>query len=409
MASNPGVSYGSSLHSPVIAGSKVGLVSDVEFSPFPSHVGRIEIGTVLIAQELVTVPANQFTATTQTLENIWYDSFWSDASGAGHLYRADLTGPESSDDVVVVNGGVVLQEGFVVPGSGFPNPIDSAGIVRANMDAGGNWYVRGNNDVSERDWVVRNGVVIAMAAAAVTPGSSEKWSDAGYWPDFFAHTGNAAGDYVVSGTTNEVPRYDGIVVWNGAQIVSREGDPVDVDGDGLFDDGLYVSWFADDGFYLSDANDLYFVCALRDGAGADVAKAFLRQPIQPCAGGSIRKYGSGCAGSLGHAPELSVLGCATPGGNVTLALTDARPNGSALLFLAATPTLLPIGGTGCSLLVGPPPLVASVPLDAAGSLTAATIVPPATPTVTVYAQAFDLDATAPAGFSSTNGVEVPIR
>lgn len=411
MASIASASYDDTLDSAFLAGANVGLQADgVDGGGITTSDDEVfEIGPMVIAREAITQPGGQFTATVEFDDNIDFEEMWSDATGTNVLYQGDLTGSTSTDDVVVVNGNVVIQEGFVIPGSGFADPIDSSGILGATMDAGGNWYARGNNATTELDWLLRNGVVVASVGAPVTPGATELWSDTDFAACFFAHTGNGTGDFITAGVTDNDSRYNGIIVWNGVQVVCREGDPVDVDNDGMFDDGLYINTFGDDDFYLSDANELYFTVTLRDVTATTVATAFLRKDIAPCPGGTIRKYGTGCAGSTGSAPELSVLGCATPGGSVTLAITDGLPNSTALVFLGAVEVALPIGGTGCTLLVNTPPLVIGVPLDGAGSLTAPTVIPANTPSVSAFVQVFNADAGAPAGFTTSNGVEIPIQ
>ncbi|MCP3914762.1 MAG: hypothetical protein GY711_04280, partial [bacterium] len=159
------------------------------------------------------------------------DGYWIDASGSSWLARAVLAGTPA-DDVVVVDGAVVLREGFAVPGSGMA-AIASGGLFLSEMDAGGNWYAGGLN-VDGTEWIVRNGVVIAATGQTVA-GGAEVWAQAPNLPSFFVHTGNAAGDWVVGGYTS-AQRY--ALAVNAARVVWRQGDPIDLDADGSYDDGL---------------------------------------------------------------------------------------------------------------------------------------------------------------------------
>ena len=61
-----------------------------------------------------------------------------------------------------------------------------------------------------------------------------------YGTVFYAFTGNASGDWALACNTDDPnPATDNVLVWNG-QVVAREGDPVDVDGNGSFDDGAFL-------------------------------------------------------------------------------------------------------------------------------------------------------------------------
>jgi len=46
-------------------------------------------------------------------------------------------------------------------------------------------------------------------------------------------------------------------------VAAREGDPVDVDGNGLFDDNRYYNSFGNDDVILLDDNTIQFVCTLK--------------------------------------------------------------------------------------------------------------------------------------------------
>jgi hypothetical protein len=98
-----------------------------------------------------------------------------------------------------------------------------------------------------------------------------------YGDTFYAFTGNSAGDWVLACNTSEPnAQLNEVVVWNGSVVV-REGDPVDVDGNGSFDDNAFVgrnstssSVFQPNDFVLTDDNVLYFFATLKDAAGADL-------------------------------------------------------------------------------------------------------------------------------------------
>jgi hypothetical protein len=66
-------------------------------------------------------------------------------------------------------------------------------------------------------------------------------------------------------------------VLNGNVIVAREGDPVDLDGNGLYDDDCFIgrgnntlTAFSADNAFLTDEGVLYMFINLRNGAGVDL-------------------------------------------------------------------------------------------------------------------------------------------
>ncbi len=270
----PASTWGTTLDSPVIASDgTVGFSSDTIGGPPTTENDILVLGTALLAQEGVTQPPGQLG--TEFWENFDSSDFWIDAGGTHWLAQGDLTGSTVSDDVVVVDGTVVLQEDVIIPGSGFTDPIDGSGIVGVHMDAGGNWFARGNNDTTEQDWVVRNGSVIATLGDPIFVGATEVWDDTDFADCFFLHVGNSGGDWVIGGVTNAASDANGVLVANGTVVVAREGEPIDIDGNGLFDDNANFSTFGSDDAFLSEDRMLYVVATMRDDAGASIGDAFV--------------------------------------------------------------------------------------------------------------------------------------
>lgn len=405
-----GATYDDALDSVVIdSNGVVGFHADgIDNGPVTTTTDELlELGTSLIGWEGVSSPNLQATMPAEVADNFDVDDFFIDAPGNNYLWQGDLTGSTNTDDVVVLNNNVVLQEGSIIPGSGFVDPIDLSGIVGTAMDAAGNWYARGNNDLTEDDWVVRNGIVVAAVGMPVLPGSTEVWDDTDFSDCFFAHTGNGVGDYLVAGVTSNPSTHNGLIVLNGTQIVCRENDPVDIDNNGAFDDGLYFSTFGNDDFALTDSGCLYFTATLRNAAGTTVGQGFFKSLLAPCNGGPIETYGVGCIGSGPSIPRLQGIGCATPGGPLTVAITEGLPSSTALLFIGVTPLSQSIPGM-CTLLTNPL-ITVVLPLDANGSITLPTTVPVGTPNATVLMQAFNLDPGVSWGFSNTNGLSITIQ
>lgn len=230
------------------------------------------VGVTPVAQSNVTVPLGQAGGGTEPWDNFDTGDFRVSPDGAFTVVQGDLQGDTGSDDVLVVNGTVVLQEG---------SPIDGASLMTAvglisepYLLPDGAWAARGD-DAEDRDWVVRNGEIIALRDEPITSGSAETWSDGPFSATFFFVVGNAVGDVVVGGTTsNPDANADAVLVLNGERVLARQGDAVDLDGDGTTDD-LFINVFNNDDGILTDDGQLYFTATLVDGAGVDQGQAFM--------------------------------------------------------------------------------------------------------------------------------------
>ncbi len=348
----PGTTYGSGLDTVnLLTDGRVGFEADLIAGATTTTNNLMVLDTLLLAQNGVTVPAGQAGGATETWENFDLDHFWITDDGAHYLIMGDLTGATASDDVLVYDGVVVLQEDSIIPGSGFAEPIDSLGIVGSFLDHGGNWYARGNNDITEQDWVVRNGVVIATLGQPIVTGSLEVWDDTDFGDCFFLHVGNSVGDWVIGGVTNAASIANGVLVKNGTDVVCRENDPVDLDGNGLFDDDAFISTFGNDDAVLLDDGTLYFVATLRNGAGTSFAQIVARVAtaggvtaycngdgsgtLCPCGNNNDGSNGiSGCANSAG-AGGATLTASGSPSisaGNLVLSGSTLQP-GQAGLYL----------------------------------------------------------------------------
>lgn len=272
----------------------------------------------------VTVPSNQLAGNGEFMESFDLGDFWTSGDGQQWLVQGDLEGSSSSDDVVLVNGAVVIQEGSHLPNTTFVDPVDSNGIKGVSMDAAGHWFARGDNDGTEQDWVVRDGELLAATGLPVTSQGTELWSDALLAGCFFAHVGNGRGDFVIAGMTDHPdPARDAVVYFNRELEVARESDPVDLDGNGLLDDDVFIDSFGDDDFFLNDDRELFCVVTLKDAAGMRVGQGLLRLSILPEVG---EAYCDVTANSLGLEASMLAFGSEIALDNeVTLLATDMPP------------------------------------------------------------------------------------
>ena len=124
-------------------------------------------------------------------------------------------------------------------------------------------------------------------------------------------------------------------------------------------------------------------------------------------------YGSGCAGSGGFTPVLSLAGCAEPGEPVAIGLTKGLGGAGALLLFGSGAAALPLPN-GCTLLTSPllPVVLGPLPLSGAGPgngfLVLSGTVPLGTGAVTIYLQGFVLDPGSPGGYAASNGVVLTV-
>jgi hypothetical protein len=171
--------------------------------------------------------------------------------------------PTTSDKIFVIDDVITMQEGFPVVSGG---PV-LADIFQTRMVSNGDWISRGD-DPFDDDWVVFNGNLVLKTGDAVEGGQ--------VGVSISGVACNRVGDWVATcGTTNPDPAVDEVLLYNGV-VVLREGDPVDVDGNGMFDDDVFIgrannalAAFAANDLYLTDDRTLYAIVELRDSMGND--------------------------------------------------------------------------------------------------------------------------------------------
>jgi hypothetical protein len=259
----------SSLATPRMDGTgKIGFNEQFSVGALPTSDDEFLIfGGAIVVQTGVTPVGNPG----ELWQNIDAGDFFVSGDGTQWLAQGD-TDASSGDDIVAVNNVVVIREDDTL--SGLADPVSS--ISNVWMGANGDWMARGSNDGGQ-DWVVRNGKVEAATGDDVPgTGGTEKFSDANYSSTFFTMVTNGVGDFIFGGTTdNPDAAKDAVLVYNGTQVIARQGDAVDLDGNGLLDDGLYLDIFNDDDMILTDNGELVFLAELADDTGAQVGQAYI--------------------------------------------------------------------------------------------------------------------------------------
>ena len=202
-------------------------------------------------------------------DNFDYDDCGGTADGLHWFAKGDTENPNTAiDDILAVDDVIVLREGSPVAGSS----VTMAAVFFTRMLSDGTWFCRGD-DPADNDWAVRNGVLMAKTGDAIAGG--EHWGNT-----FSGFNGNRVGDWLLIGNTDiGDPSKDYVMVLNGDVIVAREGDPIDLDGNGQFDDDVYLNLFKGTGTFLTDSRMVYFLATLRNGAGTNLGDTYLRLQI----------------------------------------------------------------------------------------------------------------------------------
>jgi hypothetical protein len=274
--------YGTTLDSPSITSAGVAFRS-------PSTTGTLGsgfddfvfLGTTVVAQGGVTAPAGQAGGASETWGLFDTQDCYVSADGLHSMIQGDLTGATSGDDVLVVDGQVVIQEDSAF--GALTSPVSS--IVESVMETGGNWMARGNNDDTQ-DWVIYSGTIVAATDDPIPGGlADETIDDTIYSSAFFTMAANNNGDYVWGATTsNPDPEFDAVIALNNERVLARQGDPVDVDGNGIADDDAFIDVFNNDDSFLTDDGWYYFTADLRDSLGTGIGQAVMRLSIGACFG-----------------------------------------------------------------------------------------------------------------------------
>jgi hypothetical protein len=230
------------------------------------------------------------------------------------------------DQMLVVDGGVVIQEGFPVgnpaifPGETVEVPLSNQGGATAltqfsTILEDGTWYAQGWNLANgvtglRRGWIVRgNGsntasiTKIAATGENITPTSTEKWSNAALGKTF---TGFAArgSNYVITGLTDRGDSAtDSVIVHNGQRVLAREGDRVNI---GTTASPIYAymgPFIMDNRLFIDNNNVLYVVAQLKTAdyncttSGGQVGQAILKFPlVVSCNRADVATIGSGVSG-----------------------------------------------------------------------------------------------------------------
>lgn len=262
-------------------GGRVGFQATATVGPLPTTQDDfLFLGNGVIAQAGVTVPGNQANGTTYAWEVFDSNDYYFDASGTNYIIQGDLvTLATTEDDVVVVNGNVVVQEGHPLPGTAPHYPEGTYAVREIFMSPGGQYMVRGEFE-NDDDYLFVNGAVAALTGDDVPGFAGEHYDDARFTATFFHMVGNSNGQYVFGAVTdNPDENRDAVIVYDNGlgvrEVLLRQGDAVDLDGNGLLDDNAFIDIFNNDDGFLTNDLWFYFTADLINGAGTSIGQGYL--------------------------------------------------------------------------------------------------------------------------------------
>jgi hypothetical protein len=248
----------------------------------------IASGSTVLGETDVTTPTGQLVAPDQTVDLFTVNRFTSSGDGAHYMAHGDLNGATTTDLFMLVDGAVVAQEGAPLPGGVFgavnvTNLYTDIGSQQMSP-SGAHWAFRSvmadGTGATATDLVIKNGALIAKTGDPIVPSSTELWDDVVFSVTFFVNTVNDNGDMVYGGVTNNADvNLDGVIVYKPAGgdpvVLAREGDPIDLDGNGILDDDAFIDIFGNDDGVLTSDGKYYFIASIQNSLNVSTGNAFL--------------------------------------------------------------------------------------------------------------------------------------
>jgi hypothetical protein len=194
-------------------------------------------------------------------------------TGSSYLIRGFIAGfSDFTDDVVALNNNILLRNSgalnlniFTQTYGGFDidplfRSIDR--IDRIDMADSGKWMIGARFLFGEGQFLVfgENLTYENRLVARGTPlfaGATENWGEVTFagepQPITFTNAQiNSAGQFAATGFSDNVNAgLNGVLVFNGQCVLAREGDPVDLNNNGVADDNAFLLGFREDTMSLS--------------------------------------------------------------------------------------------------------------------------------------------------------------
>jgi len=262
--------YGNSLNSPSrLNDGTVSCKADQIEGVASTHESALYIGATPVAQEGTMGPGGQ---TYGGFIGLTGNTFDTSADGSAWIIESDIDpAVVGTIEAVVVSGFVEIQDGDMLPGAADV----VTGVFGVRMMANGDWMARGDIN-GGNDWVSINltgrGATYVYTGDPITPGAEETWGNA-----IGGINADTNGNYIMIGnTSNTDPNLDNVMVMNGETILAREGDGVDLDGNGMADDDVELASFSvNDLAFNPDGDVIAFVTLRRTSDATALGDAFV--------------------------------------------------------------------------------------------------------------------------------------
>jgi hypothetical protein len=336
------------------------------------------------------------------------------AGASHHILVADTTAATSADAFLLIDGQPVTGPNGTLIGEGQPVGALSGGLAGENwanfdflgINENGDWMMTGDTSAATTvdEFVVWNGRIVYREGMVLDGQTIVGSIGAAYM--------NEAGDLAINWEVTTPAGNREAIFLNGKFLI-KEGDAVDLNGDGLIDPGAILADItgissitvgADRKVYFNGNIDVNGTTTTTD----DIEGLFVLD--DPC--GTVARIGVGCAGSGGFVPNLNMSGCPTPGGTVNFSIDNCLGGTTAILVFGVNEQYTPIG-FGCTLNIGSLfPVVVPLPLGGAGpgqgSIAFPATLPGTIAPVTFGMQALVIDAASFTGGVASNGLRVTI-
>ncbi len=249
--------------------SIVNLTAPQNFAAY----GSGSMGAMLMANDLLNQQAvTPITGGAGTLNGHVGGSLGFVPDGSSWVMRGTETS-SSSTPQILRNGTITYEFGSPIPIlSGDFVASTSGGLGTPVLDANDNLYIPAQTVAGVRV-LLRNDRVIAMGATPIFPGSTTA-----YVPDrAFLVLAAPNGRYAVLNYTQTFPTNIRVCVVDGQTLVAKTGDPVDLNNDGINNDGYEIKDLDPSASTFSADGYLYLGVTLQQtGLTATVGGAILR-------------------------------------------------------------------------------------------------------------------------------------
>ncbi|MDX9910448.1 MAG: GC-type dockerin domain-anchored protein [Phycisphaerales bacterium] len=267
--------FGNSLNSPsVLTDGTVSFRADL-INNIPTALrSACYIGSSVAVQEGTMILSGETVDSFAALDG---NNFSPTSDGSAWIVEADIDPGTSSVEGAVVTGNVVLKDGDALSTGGIVDAIFGVRIAD-----NGDWFVRGDYGAPrvDEDYVVKNGTVIIETGSDVPgTGGGEQVGDA-----IGTINTDPSGNWIITCNTNNADgNLDGVIIYNGTDVLAREGDMIDLNGNGMPDDDFFITSFNANDCFISSDGYAYFFATTRDGVGTNLRDAFLRVELPPAA------------------------------------------------------------------------------------------------------------------------------